>query len=180
MSARRGIASSSARAKRQKARTAARRRRERAAEREALTAQIEALIEQLDVLDGDVDLEDEPEFAGVDLALLATRGIGDASDAEDTHDAEGLTEDDEDSGGEDLSQGYGYPPGSEDDAEPDFDNERSHNAPVSETILGEAALVPRSAPNAVDWSRAECLPGLSELPDGYVAMRVLSSRAVER
>ena len=120
MSARRGSASPSARAKQQKARTAAKRRRERAAERAALAAQIEALIDRLDVLDGDADMEDEPEFAGVDPAFLATRGIGDDTDAEDSHDAEETHEDDEKNG----------------DDEDDLEREPSDNAPVSAVYLG--------------------------------------------
>ena len=145
------------RADRKRQAAARRHRKALAAEREALERAIELAIERLDQIDGDpdfeVDVDDEDGGDGHPSSLSGAwhLGPGDADDAEENG-----------------------------DAEPDFDNERSHNAPVSETILGEAALGPHSAPTAVDWSRAECLPGLPDVPDGYVPIRVVSNRMVER
>ncbi len=142
------------RAARKRQAAARRHRKALAAEREALERAIELAIERLDQIDGDPDMEaDNDTEDGGDghpgsLGGAWHLGPGDADDAE--------------CGG---------------DPEPDFDDERSHNAPVTETTLGEAALVPRAA---VDWSRAECRLGLPEPPEGFAAIRLLPNRAVER
>ena len=144
------------RAKRQKARTA--RRRRLVTERERLAALVEAAIARMDQIDGDDDMEadndDEDSGDGHPHSLGggSRLGPGDAVDGEENGDEE-------------------FDPSDEAQLET-WDDEPSHNYPVTETTLGQAAWRPTPQELA--------LPPIPELvlreqPEGYVAIRVFRS-----